>query len=250
VEAFASRCSVCNQDITKEGYEHEHIKNGSGYIIVDSFVFQRVDFVEDPAYPQAGLQEILAEAERAAEQPITLLAGYYTGDGGETSQSTEDRAKGPRVPSIGDSKPNQEKKAEMTKTIEELQAELKIANEKLTNTETDLKAATDKAKDVVKLQAEIDILKAERHQVEVDATAEARYQAGLTTDLKTEKERLKLFAVDTLRMLREDAAKVKGKLEAQRPTAPKTKYDKEDGDEFTAAVAKRKQELGIPTEVK
>ena len=138
----------------------------------------------------------------------------------------------------------------MEKTTEEFQTELEAANTEVTQLKAQLKTATDKAADITKLQSELDALKAERHQVEVDATAEARYQAGLTTDLKTEKERLKLFAVDTLRMLREDAAKVKVKLEAQKPAVPKTEYGKEDGDEFTAAVAKRKQELGIPTEVK
>jgi len=53
IRAFKVSCSKCGADIT--GGPDEHVKSGEGYEVIESFVFHRVDFVDEPAYPQAGL---------------------------------------------------------------------------------------------------------------------------------------------------------------------------------------------------
>lgn len=53
IKAYRVTCSKCGQDITAE--PDEHIKSGEGHEVVESFVFDRVDFVSEPAYPQAGV---------------------------------------------------------------------------------------------------------------------------------------------------------------------------------------------------
>lgn len=53
IKAFRVTCSKCGQDITAE--PDEHIESGEGHEVVESFVFDRVDFVNEPAYPQAGV---------------------------------------------------------------------------------------------------------------------------------------------------------------------------------------------------
>jgi hypothetical protein len=244
VKSFADHCSVCGESTLEQGFQHKCIASGPGYIISDSFAFVRTDFVDEPAYPQAGLQEILAEAARAAEQPITLLASYYNGG---DSQSNADRVQGPGAPPNGGSKPDQENKAELTeKTPEELKAELKAAETKITQLTSDLQAANVKAQDVAQLRAEIDAQKAERHQAEVDAAAEARVKAGLAKDLAAEKLRLKDIGDAALRELKAAAEEVQRARSEAKPTGPKAKYEtKEEIDEFSAAVNRRKGELAL-----
>jgi len=53
VRAFRVTCSLCGRDIT--GAPDEHVLAGEAHEVVESFAFDRVDFVADPAYPQAGV---------------------------------------------------------------------------------------------------------------------------------------------------------------------------------------------------
>ncbi len=53
IKAYRVTCSRCGADIT--GAPDEHVLAGDAHEVVESFVFDRVDFVSDPAYPQAGV---------------------------------------------------------------------------------------------------------------------------------------------------------------------------------------------------
>jgi len=63
IRAFRVTCSKCGANVT--GSPDEHIQKGEAHEVIESFTFDRVDFVADPAYPQAGLLTIghLAEAD-------------------------------------------------------------------------------------------------------------------------------------------------------------------------------------------
>ena len=87
IKAFKVTCSVCSKDITE--VPDEHILSGEGHEIIESFVFDRVDFVEEPAYPQAGVLTLghLAEAEAAYGVLFTAEAVPFE----ETMKAPEDR---------------------------------------------------------------------------------------------------------------------------------------------------------------
>lgn len=53
IKAFKVTCSLCGDDIT-DGPD-EHIVSGSGHEVIESFEFDRVDFVSNPAYTDAGV---------------------------------------------------------------------------------------------------------------------------------------------------------------------------------------------------
>jgi len=53
IKAYRVTCSRCGVDITAA--PDEHVLSGDAHEVVESFVFDRVDFVSEPAYPQAGV---------------------------------------------------------------------------------------------------------------------------------------------------------------------------------------------------
>ncbi len=56
IRAFKVTCSKCGADVI--AVPDEHIESGEGHEIIESFVFDRVDFVSEPAYPQAGIVSV------------------------------------------------------------------------------------------------------------------------------------------------------------------------------------------------
>ena len=72
VTSYLERCSVCGADLTgsDDPFSHQCIVDG-GYLVVESFVFDHVDFVDVPAYPQAGLVGV------GSVVPVELLAGVF-----------------------------------------------------------------------------------------------------------------------------------------------------------------------------
>lgn len=242
--SYSAKCSECGADINDEGYDHEHIAEGDAYIDVTSFKFHRVDFVDDPAYPQAGMIDLAGKAEDLS-QCITLAASYYA-----ASQSKNDRVQGPG--GRDSHKPrNLTKKGKKTMTeptVEELQAEL----ESLTTERDDLKAEVetlnteiealkadrggeDESEEVKALRDEINTIKASQKMDKVRATAQARFDAGVVKDLNDEIERIKGYTAEHLEDLKKDALAIKAEKEKFRRT-PKASYsDDEDLDEFEAA---------------
>ncbi|MCW4013757.1 MAG: hypothetical protein NWF07_12340 [Candidatus Bathyarchaeota archaeon] len=73
VTSYLERCSVCGADLTglTDPFTHQCIRDG-GFLVVESFTFDHVDFIDVPAYPQAGL--IGSEGV----VPVELLAGVFT----------------------------------------------------------------------------------------------------------------------------------------------------------------------------
>ena len=56
IKAYRVTCSRCGSDITAA--PDEHVLTGDAHEVVESFVFDRVDFVSEPAYPQAGIVSV------------------------------------------------------------------------------------------------------------------------------------------------------------------------------------------------
>ena len=237
VTPFAVHCSKCGEDIAAEFFEHEHVAKNQAYVVVDSFRFDRVDFVDNPAYPQAGVLDVEASSVDRSTI-ITLIAGVY--------QDSHSKLEGVgTVPQTNGPK----KVRKNLMTPEELQAELDKKEQEI----EELKAEAAKVKDleakVVELTASVsdddnddkddpkykdlterlDRYEAEVHDSLVVACAEARFKAGLATDLEEEKERLKAFSDVYLRTLKGDAEEFEKKVKAATPKrAPKAHYDEED----------------------
>jgi hypothetical protein len=74
-------CSICNQQLDGTWEEHSHIKSGEGYARVESFEFARFDFVDTPAYPQAGFLNFASSKNQTPSDTtyasLPLLAGLY-----------------------------------------------------------------------------------------------------------------------------------------------------------------------------
>jgi regulator of replication initiation timing len=88
IRAFKVTCSKCGADVT--GGPDEHIQKGEGHEVIESFVFDRVDFVDEPAYPQAGLLTIGHVAEADGSLVRVYQASVVSFE--ETVKATEDRA--------------------------------------------------------------------------------------------------------------------------------------------------------------
>jgi len=85
--AFKVTCSVCGENITPG--PDEHILNGNGHEVVESFRFEKVDFVSEAAYPQAGVITLGHLAEAQAPEGILLTAAAIPFE--ETVKVPEDR---------------------------------------------------------------------------------------------------------------------------------------------------------------
>jgi len=102
IKAYRVRCSLCGADITSG--PDEHVLGGEAHEIVESFVFDRVDFVSQPAYPQAGVIALglgqsrggspssASTARKGGEmqKAVSLVAGVVPFE--ETPKAPEDRA--------------------------------------------------------------------------------------------------------------------------------------------------------------
>lgn len=87
IRAFKVTCSECGWDIT--GSPDKHVASGGSHEVIESFVFDRVDFVAEPAYPQAGLLTLdhLAWADGGAAAMYQASAVPFE----ETAEAPEDR---------------------------------------------------------------------------------------------------------------------------------------------------------------
>ena len=79
--SYQDTCSKCGADLSglKDPFgEHGCLtaKGSTAFIQVESFKFKRVDFVDVPAYPQAGLRDVW-QGIRSTLVPLELLAGLY-----------------------------------------------------------------------------------------------------------------------------------------------------------------------------
>jgi hypothetical protein len=214
IRAFKVTCSVCGEDIT--GAPDEHVVSGEGHEVIESFRFERVDFVSRPAYPQSDL----------------LNLGHVAAGGAPVLQASQSKVDGPQG-AQGNLNPDEEEEKKLEAKVEELQQEL----ETLKADNTDLKTRNED------LEGRLEQIEAERHQERVDAAVEARAEAGLVNDREAETERLKELDDATLILLAEDAGKVAEKLAKAKPIGPKAKHTAETATAFDAAVEDTRMRL-------
>ena len=76
IHSYRETCSKCLQDLTHEEdpFKHDCIENGEAYLLIESFVFERADFIDYPAVPQAGFINVAAAKTPV---PLEVLARFY-----------------------------------------------------------------------------------------------------------------------------------------------------------------------------
>ena len=212
IYAYAVSCSKCRAEIKAEpdaAEKHVCIQAGAGYEQVDSFTFKRVDFVDEPAYPQAGLLD-LAAAISSQAVPLELLAGFYQGQPSQSpnkqvnKQVTEEKIENPKI-------------AALEQSNKQLETDLKKAQ----------KTADDNAAKVTELSAKLKAIEDQKHVDLVEQAYRARANSGIAAEEKLERELLAKQSDDTLKLFVQDAQKVALKLQAQAQghQTPKTKFE-------------------------
>lgn len=227
IHAYDVACSKCGAELeaSPEAVEkHACFKEGA-YELINSFVFARVDFVDVPAYPQAGLLE-LASNTVAKAIPIELLAGFY-----ESSCS--------------------QKLQENKKVSEKIENE-KIAalEQRATKAESDFKKAQDdananKAK-VDDLSAKLKDIEEEKHVGLVEQAYKARAAAGVAGKETEEKIMLAKLDDSTLKLFIADAQKVAKVVSAKSRPVPEIEFTAEAQEGLGAAVEAERERMGFP----
>lgn len=252
IAAYAVSCSKCGVEIeAKPGAAEAHacIKSGVGYEQVDSFVFHHVDFVDVPAYPQAGLLEM--SAGKTYGEALELYASAYE------SQEPPSKLKD-GITKIGDKKNLSEQKeisekmAGLEQINKKLQSDYEAIKQASTVKDTEVKALTEKlakatnTNDEVKaLKAQLDAIAKEKHETLIADVAKARFEAGLTAKVEEEKVFLANFPDETLQVLKVDALKV-ASIMTQNESVPKTKYSAQHQSDLNAIIVERRCNFGFP----
>lgn len=243
--SYRDVCSVCGVDLTaeKDVFAHKCFDDKDAYAVVESFTFKRVDFVDVPAYPQAGLLDLAAKSESKAI-PIELLAGFY---GSQVHPPT----KGANKPNEKNQKEGKKRMSENEPTLDQLKTENQTLKEKITlleQTIADLKtkqtANAETAAALKKVTDELAEIKKASHDAFVDGVLAARVEAGVAG--KAEDEKLMLAKLDdnTLTLLKADATKIAAQVKTAQAT-PKTKFSKQEGDSLLAAVNAQRENMGL-----
>jgi len=215
--SYKDTCSSCGEDLTHEEdpFSHECIARGEGYLLVESFVFQRVDFIDTPAVPQAGFINV---AQAQTQVPLELCARLYE------SQSNQDPAQGPGA-QMGSNPEGEERKKmdnELQQRVTELEQQL-----------IDEKKAREDA------ETRVTELEARQHAEIVESVLEARAEAGLLGDIEEERERFTGYPEDALKQMKADAVKA---AKTQIKTEPKAKYAG-PSDELKTAIEDTRMRL-------
>jgi len=197
--SYRDTCSGCGEDLTRveDPFSHGCIARREAYLLVESFVFERVDFIDIPAVPQAGFINVARAQTRV---PLELCARLYT------SQSNEDPAQGPGAHRGSNPEGEERKKMEneLQQRVTELEQQL-----------TDEKKAREDA------ETRVSELEARQHAEIVESVLEARAAAGLLGNIEEERERFTGYPEDALQQMKADAVKA---AKAQTKTEPKAKY--------------------------
>jgi hypothetical protein len=234
IRSFRDTCSVCRQNLsaTKDPFgSHKCLKEGDAYAKVESFQFKRVDFVNVPAYPQAGVLEMANTTDTA--QALELFAGFYASQG---------RPEEGLKPNIKHKERENEKLAENDQRM----ASLEQANAKLT---LDLAAAVAKSAtaetNVADLKAQLNAIQKEKHDALVDEVYEARAQAKIAGK-EEEKTMLAKLTDEMLTIMKSDALKIAQVISIQESPAPKTRYNAKAEESTEAAVKEMRAQMGFP----
>ena len=212
IRAFKVTCSVCGGDIT--GAPDEHVVSREGHEVIESFRFERVDFVSRPAYPKSDLLNL---GHVGADQGALML---------QASRSSLDEPQGAQG---GDPDPEgrREKKG-MEEKLAELEQELEtVKGEKQA------------------LESRLEVIEDERHAERVATAVGLRVKAGIVkaAERQAEVDRLKELDDGALSLLEEDAVKVAENMAKVQQVGPKVKYTPDDRDTFEAAVEDARERL-------
>jgi hypothetical protein len=222
---YYDSCSVCGEVLDANWEDHPCIAENKAFSEVQSFEFHRFDFVDVPAYPQAGFMNFASKREDKLV-PLTLLASVYNNS---------------RSPIL----------QEQNKVSEKQENE-KIAalEQRATKAEADLKKAQDDASanatKVNELSAELKAIKDEKHAGLVEQAYHARVEAGIAGEEKTDREMLAALDDKNLKLFTVEAQKIAKVVSTQGHQSPKNKYQAGEEDELAAAVAAKRAELGLP----
>jgi hypothetical protein len=226
--SYRESCSHCGEELTRveDPFSHKCIQEKVGYLLVESFIFDRVDFVDVPAYPQAGY------ICTATQQPVSLelLAGFYEGN----SQSTGQAQGSPGA----DPDPELEKRKNMSET-EQLQEQIQELQAKNTELVESKKALEGR---VEQLESELENMLLAIHYELAEEVLEARSKAGLVDDREEERETLRALQSNVLGCLLEDAHKIQAKLDSIL-SKPKAKYAPVDSNQLKAAMDEARSRL-------
>jgi len=234
--------------------------------IVESFIFKKVDFVDEAAFPQAGFMKFAGLTGETVVNPIELCASFY-----------ESQSIGQAPRSLGlNLNPRELRKKLDNEKIEQLQdeiKELKASMKTLTDDEKTLKAANtdleaantdleekvktlenpDENPDIKPLKEEIETLteklagiEAEKHEDLLTACVEARFKAGLSTDKVADTETLKDFSDQMLKFNTLEAGKVEEMKKASVESGPQLKYTPENKTELQAAIDVQREAFYFP----
>ncbi len=257
IASYRETCSKCGKALLseKKPFDHDCIKKNDAYLQVHSFKFKRVDLVDDPAYPQAGLQDLGGSAEDSVLIPLELCASFYE------SQSTGQA-------NVSLNHEGKEKKL-VDKTIEQLQKEMTTLQASVTEltsnvtTLTDEKKALEEEKTVFEAKIEelenpdenpeikslterIAVMDEEKHQSILTACVEARFKAGLANDKVAEAKALEDFDNGVLKFMTLEAGKVEAMKRATDESGPQWKYSPTGRTDLEAAMTTQRAALGFP----
>ena len=210
IRAYRVTCSFCGGDVT--GAPDGHVLSGVGHDVVRSFVFERVDFVNEPAYPEAGLVDVIHAASGGVQTSLSKLDGAQGPQGTYPEPEEKMERKG------------MERIAELERILETVKAENRR-----------LKAETEEYRGALRQVEE------ERHGELIERTLESRLRAGLARDRETEAARLGGLDESTLTMLAEDAEGLTRRTAAV-PRGPRAKYTAGVGG-FEEAVEEMRMRL-------
>jgi LysM repeat protein len=240
--SYQDTCSKCGADLSGledpfGGHSCLSVKDSSAFIQVESFKFKRVDFVDVPAYPQAGLQEMSGKASSSAEgytRALELLAGVY--------ESQEPPVNEAGITKIGVKKDLPEKNEnEIVEKLANLEQQYKKLQTDYEAAKAETKTATEDAKT---LKAKFDALEKARHDGLVADTLKARADAGLAGKEEADKTFLAALSDDALAVLKADALKV-ASITQKQASVPSVKYEAKSGDSLEAAIKECRADFGF-----
>jgi hypothetical protein len=192
IRAGKVTCSLCGADITSA--PDDHVLAGRAHEVVEGFSFEGVDFVSEPAYPEAGPLGLTGAAS-ADGRGLHLSLSRWDGTAGSRGSASKPAGK------EGDMSGEQTQQQE----LEALRAEN------------------------ARLRAAVQRQESERHEACVDRAVEARLRAGLTVGRDAEAERLSRIGDEALTLMAEDAEAVAARL-ARAAASPKARNTRaEDG---------------------
>lgn len=217
-------CSSCGEVLDSTWEQHACIAANKGYALVHSFEFARYDFVDVPAYPQAGFLNFANH--KTSIVPLALLAGVY-----ETTSHS------PKV------------KNEVSEN-KEFETKIAALEQRATQAETALKAAKDEAKanadQVTELSAKLKAIEDEKHAGLVTQAYKTRVEAGIAGEEKADCEMLAALDNKTLALFTVEAEKVaKVVASTQGHQTPKTKYSAAEQGSLESAIKARRASLGL-----